>query len=81
MKTSSPMTGADLSAIERGIDAGDLTHAQVHQLIAEMRTALAHLDAIIAAYRQPGLGPLINTVREAQEWRGVVTSISNSQKE
>jgi len=44
------------------------------EIAAEMRTALGHLDAIIAAYRQPGLGPLINTVRAAQEWRGVKTS-------
>ena len=49
MKTSSPMTGADLSAIERGIDAGDLTHGQVHQLIAEVRRQRSVLDQVDAA--------------------------------
>lgn len=175
MADSKPLTDADLVAIERGIDAGDLTHGQVHQLIAEIRrlraelqplqesdtygwqplmreiaklsdalglddgdwsdaddstlleqfdpwavirsaiawasaffdcdlnqmeaafgqnilrrwerdritkfaawlfgedqtTAINHLDAIIAAYQQDGIGPLINAVRAAKEWRGV----------
>lgn len=54
---------------------GDETAGKGFRAIAaEMRTALGHLDAIIAAYRQPGLGPLINTVREAQEWRQAKTA-------
>lgn len=41
------------------------------EMAAEMRTLIGHLDAIIAAYQQDGIGPLINAVRQAKEWRGV----------
>ncbi len=44
MADSKPLNEADLSAIERGIDAGNLTHGQVHQLIAEVRRLQATLD-------------------------------------
>ena len=78
---SKPMTDADLSAIERGIESGDLTHGHVHQLIAEVRrlqaergAAFHHLDAILAGYAAPGLGPLIRACQSAQAWRGVKTS-------
>lgn len=109
MTTSNLLTDEQLATIERRIDAGNLTHGQVHQLIAEVRrlqatldgdphqtarpdqrrawrlsairyadkveaelaTALTHLDSVIAAYQQPGIGPLINAVRAAKEWRGV----------
>lgn len=40
------------------------------EIAAEMRTLIGHLDAIIAAYQQDGLGPIINAVRVAKEWRG-----------
>ena len=40
------LTDADLTAIERGIDAGNLTHAQVHQLIAEARRLNAELHTL-----------------------------------
>lgn len=38
------MTDADLSAIERAIEGGDLTHGHVRQLIAEVRRLQATLD-------------------------------------
>ncbi len=38
------LTDVDLNAIERGIDAGDLTHGQVQRLIAEVRRLQATLD-------------------------------------
>ncbi len=42
------------------------------EITAEMRTALGHLDAIIAAYQNnDGLGPMLLSIREAKEWRGV----------
>lgn len=45
------------------------------EMAAAMRTALAHLDAIIAAYQNhDGLGPMLLAIRAAKEWRGVKTS-------
>lgn len=45
------------------------------EIAAEMRTALAHLDAIIDAYQNhDGLGPMLLAIRAAKEWRGVKTS-------
>lgn len=65
---------AAIDAATRRVEAGlDRIAEQNTELLA----ALAHLDAIIAAYRQPGLGPLINTVREAQEWREGVERSAN----
>ena len=41
-------------------------------IAAQLRAALGHLDAIIAAYQTTNaLGPLINACRAAKEWRGV----------
>lgn len=51
------------------IDAGlDRVSGQV----AELHTALAHLDRIIAAYQSTNaLGPMLLAISEAKEWRGV----------
>ena len=66
------LTDDELAALEAGIDAGDLTHGQMRRLIAELRLTRQHLDAVIAAYQQPGIGPLVNACRVAKEWRGVI---------
>lgn len=44
---------------------------EVSRQRAELDTALVHLDTIIAAYNQPGIGGLVNACRLAKEWRGV----------
>ena len=67
--------------ILRRWDRDRITKFAAWLLGEDQTTALNHLDTIIAATREPGLGVLIVAIRLAKEWRGVVTSISNSQKE
>ena len=53
--------------VESGLD-------RVAEQNAQLVTALAHLDAILAGYQQPGLGPLIRACQDAQKWRAVTTA-------
>ena len=70
MMIMSLLIDEELHAIEAGIDAGNLAHAHVRMLIAELKLTRQHLDSVIAAYQQPGIGPLVNACRVAKEWRG-----------
>ena len=45
--------------------------SEVRRQRAELTEVLAYLDAIIAAYQQPGIGSLIFACRIAKEWRGI----------
>lgn len=67
--------------ILRHWDRDRITKFATWLLGEDQTTALNHLDRIIDTYQQTGLGPMLLAIRAAKEWRGVVTSISNSQKE
>lgn len=63
---------AALAAILFGDNTADKGFREIAD---EMRTALAYLDAIIAAYQTTNaIGQMLIAIREAKEWRGVRTS-------